>query len=105
MNSVLRSPSFSGFRKALLLIGIVFFVTLVPSLIARPVEGVGGDSWRESEAFPAKAALTATETTTSPLQSGGNFSITPSVIAGGGGTSTNVNMRIDGTIGQSVLGL
>jgi Carboxypeptidase regulatory-like domain len=38
------------------------------------------------------------------LQQGGNFSINPSVVAGGGGTSTNGNTNISGTIGQGVLG-
>src|SRR5262245_44541945 len=37
-------------------------------------------------------------------QQGGNFEIKSSVIAGGGGTSTNANTRIDGTVGQGILG-
>src|SRR5262245_59105111 len=38
------------------------------------------------------------------MQQGGNFEIKSSVIAGGGGTSANANTRIDGTIGQGILG-
>ena len=102
MNAVRRS---SSFRKGLLLIGMVFFVALVPSLIGSPVEGVAGDSWRATGAFPSKVSLSASPAVGAPLQSGGNFEIKPSVIAGGGGTSINGNMQLDGTIGQSVLGL
>ena len=50
-------------------------------------------------------ALTVGSASTEPVQSGGTFEIKPSVIAGGGGTSTNGTTRIDGTIGQSVLGV
>jgi hypothetical protein len=37
-------------------------------------------------------------------QSGGTYTINPSVTSGGGGVSTNGNIRIEGSIGQSVLG-
>ncbi len=37
-------------------------------------------------------------------QSGGNFEMTKSVIAGGGGASSGGDFRIDGTIGQSLAG-
>lgn len=37
-------------------------------------------------------------------QSGGNFTITKSVIAGGGGNSTGGTFVVDGTIGQAVAG-
>ncbi len=38
-------------------------------------------------------------------QSGGNFAVTRSVIAGGGGRSTSGNFTVDGTIGESVAGV
>jgi hypothetical protein len=38
------------------------------------------------------------------LQQGGPYTLNPSVIAGGGGTSTNGNTNISGTIGQGILG-
>ncbi|MDM7923114.1 MAG: hypothetical protein QUS14_12510 [Pyrinomonadaceae bacterium] len=37
-------------------------------------------------------------------QSGGNFSITKSVIAGGGGSASGGNFSVNGTIGQAVAG-
>jgi hypothetical protein len=37
-------------------------------------------------------------------QQGGPYTLNPSVVAGGGGTSTNWNTNISGTIGQGVLG-
>ncbi|HXI90657.1 MAG TPA: carboxypeptidase regulatory-like domain-containing protein, partial [Blastocatellia bacterium] len=37
-------------------------------------------------------------------QSGGPYVLNPSVIAGGGGTSSNGSTRIDGTVGQGILG-
>jgi len=37
-------------------------------------------------------------------QQGGPYTLNPSVIAGGGGTSTNGNTTISGTVGQGVLG-
>src|SRR5688572_927579 len=37
-------------------------------------------------------------------QSGGQFTITKSVIAGGGGRATGGTFTVDGTIGQSVAG-
>ncbi len=107
MNSILRSTSFRVFRKGLLLFGMVFFVALVPSLIGRPLEGVTGepaiaDVGRAGYANATLARVNAPSA--APLQSGGTFEIKPSVIAGGGGTSTNGTMQLDGTIGQSVLG-
>ncbi len=39
------------------------------------------------------------------LQQGGNFSLKPSVVPGGGGSSTNGPTNVAGTIGQAVLGL
>jgi peptidase C25-like protein/Ig-like domain-containing protein len=39
------------------------------------------------------------------MQQGGTYTIKRSVIGGGGGTSTNGTIRMDGTIGQGVLGL
>jgi hypothetical protein len=38
-------------------------------------------------------------------QQGGPYVLNPTVVAGGGGTSTNGTTRLDGTIGQSALGL
>src|SRR6267143_796503 len=38
------------------------------------------------------------------LQQGGPYILNPSVIAGGGGTSTNGSTNITGTIGQGILG-
>jgi hypothetical protein len=37
-------------------------------------------------------------------QSGGPYTLNPSVIPGGSGTSTDANTRLDGTIGQPVVG-
>src|SRR5215831_20588154 len=37
-------------------------------------------------------------------QQGGSFEMKSSVIAGGGGASTNGSTRIDGTVGQGILG-
>ncbi len=37
-------------------------------------------------------------------QQGGPYILNPSVIAGGGGTSSNGSTRIDGTVGQGILG-
>lgn len=37
-------------------------------------------------------------------QSGGPYTINPSVVAGGGGSSANGNTSVEGTIGQGVLG-
>lgn len=39
-----------------------------------------------------------------PQQSGGPYTLNPSVISGGGGASTNGNLRIEGSIGQKLLG-
>ena len=39
------------------------------------------------------------------LQQGGNFTLKPSVVAGGGGTSAGGSTQLAGTIGQGVLGL
>ncbi len=39
-----------------------------------------------------------------PAQSGGNFTITKSVIAGGGGSSSGGGFTVDGTIGQAAAG-
>lgn len=41
---------------------------------------------------------------TATAQSGGTFTITKSVIAGGGGTSTGGSFILDGTVGQSAAG-
>src|SRR5262249_46266904 len=38
-------------------------------------------------------------------QQGGPYKLSPSVIAGGGGSSTNATTRIEGTVGQAALGL
>ena len=38
-------------------------------------------------------------------QSGGNFAVTKSVIAGGGGRSASGNFTVDGTIGESIAGV
>jgi hypothetical protein len=38
------------------------------------------------------------------LQEGGGFTVNPSVVAGGGGSSTNASTNITGTIGQGILG-
>src|SRR5215475_716357 len=43
--------------------------------------------------------------TTKAQQQGGPYVLNPTVVAGGGGTSTNGTTRLDGTIGQSALGL
>src|SRR5437762_14234942 len=40
----------------------------------------------------------------SPAQSGGTFTLTKTVIAGGGGSSSGGTFTLDGTIGQSVAG-
>ncbi len=66
--------------------GIVAFLSVVVTLVA------------------FTAALSVGSANTDPVQSGGTFEIKPSVIAGGGGSSSNGTTRIDGTIGQSVLG-
>src|SRR5262245_16687895 len=52
----------------------------------------------------ANTVLNVGSAVTAPVQSGGPYVIKPSVIAGGGGTSSNGTTRIDGTVGQSVLG-
>jgi hypothetical protein len=103
MNSILRSPKFLVFRRGILILVTAFFVALVPSL-GNTVMGTTGEPGRENLSSSATATPTAVATKPAPLQSGGTFEIKPSVIAGGGGTSSNGTTRIDGTIGQAVLG-
>jgi hypothetical protein len=56
-------------------------------------------------AFDAPTSKVAVaRSTPAALQSGGSFNITSSVIAGGGGKSTNGTTSLEGTIGQATLG-
>ena len=56
---------------------------------------------------PCTVLLTAPHVyfaTSAFAQSGGNYTINPSVTAGGGSASSNGNIRIEGSIGQNTLG-
>lgn len=103
MNSILRSPKFLIFRRGILILVTAVFVTLVPSM-GNTVMGTTGEPGPANLSSSAAATSAAAVVKPAPLQSGGTFEIKPSVIAGGGGTSTNGTTRIDGTIGQAVLG-
>ncbi len=63
---------------------------------------------REHTAAPARAKMTSTAVevlpnaeTLEPAQSGGSYTVTQEVIAGGGGTSANGATNVTGSIGQS----
>src|SRR6476661_8595024 len=59
---------------------------------------------RRSQITLIALLLLATFAVSASMQQGGSFEIKPSVIAGGGGGGSNGNFRIDGTVGQGILG-
>ena len=67
------------------------------TLTPHPPEHAGRDKAKLTNA----AAVTHAEAALEPAQSGGSYTVTQSVIAGGGGTSANGATNVTGSIGQS----
>lgn len=89
--------------------------TFLPNLLSAGISTGGkADKAKVTATFASAAALTqnpfvpehnkAEEIALEPLQAGGSYNITTSVIAGGGGSSSGGGNQLTGTIGQAATG-